>query len=238
MASYYANTAKGEAGAALDARYAEIKAAQAKQQAHYANWLASGTVNCGALEETAASLGLSLDVATGRISYAPTFKKPDLGAELWYCRHGKTGGNTEPRVYQGYVDEPHNALNAIGTQQAEDAADKLEKLGVKPDLVVLSPLSRAADTGKAFLRRNGSDRVAVETWPSSAEMQFGDWDNMMVKDMPTESICHLFYLAQNAVVKSAGRYVDPASGGAVPGENFVECLARMAGLLKSVQGCL
>jgi broad specificity phosphatase PhoE len=238
MASYYANTAKGEAGAALDARYAEIKAAQAKQQAHYANWLASGTVNCGALEETAASLGLSLDVATGRISYAPTFKKPDLGAELWYCRHGKTGGNTEPRVYQGYVDEPHNALNAVGKQQAEDAADKLEKLGVKPDLVVLSPLSRAADTGKAFLRRNGSDRVAVETWPSSAEMQFGDWDNMMVKDMPTESICHLFYLAQNAVVKSAGRYVDPASGGAVPGENFVECLARMAGVLKSVQGAL
>ncbi|KAH8073564.1 Histidine phosphatase [Aureococcus anophagefferens] len=262
MASYYANTAKGEAGAALDARYAEIKAAQAKQQAHYANWLASGTVNCGALEETAASLGLSLDVATGRISYAPTFQKPDLGAELWYCRHGKTGGNTEPRAYQGYVDEPHNALNAIGKQQAEDAADKLETLGVKPDLVVLSPLSRAAegrtrernsqlqrlisrpfstraaDTGKAFLRRNGSDRVAVETWPSSAEMQFGDWDNMMVKDMPTESICHLFYLAQNAVVKSAGRYVDPASGGAVPGENFVECLARMAGVLKSVQGAL
>ena len=57
MASYYANTAKGEAGAALDARYAEIKAAQAKQQAHYANWLASGTVNCGALEETAALSG-------------------------------------------------------------------------------------------------------------------------------------------------------------------------------------
>ena len=44
--------------------------------------------------------------------------------------------------------------------------------------------------------------------------------------------------AQNAVVKSAGRYVDPASGGAVPGENFVECLARMAGVLKSVQAAL
>ena len=37
---------------------------------------------------------------------------------------------------------------------------------------------------------------------------------------------------------TAGRYVDPASGGAVPGENFVECLARMAGVLKSVQGAL
>ena len=43
-------------------------------------------------------------------------------------------------------------------------------------------------------------------------MRFGDWDNMMVKDMPTDSICHLFYLGQNAVVKSSGLYIDPASG--------------------------
>ena len=32
---------------------------------------------------------------------------------------GKTTGNTEPRVYQGFVDEPQNALNDIGLQQAE-----------------------------------------------------------------------------------------------------------------------
>ena len=88
---------------------------------------------------------MALDVARGVVSYAPDFRAPALDFELWYCRHGKTTGNTEPRVYQGYVDEPHNALNAVGTQQAEDAADKLEKLGVKPDLVVLSPLSRAAE---------------------------------------------------------------------------------------------
>ena len=48
-----------------------------------------------------------------------------LSFDLMYVRHGKTTGNTEPRVYQGYVDEPSNALNEIGLQQAQDAADKV-----------------------------------------------------------------------------------------------------------------
>ena len=68
-------------------------------------------------------------------------------------------------MYQGYVDEPSNALNEVGLQQAQDAADKLEALGLDPDFVVLSPLARAADTGKAFLSRKPSfpqDRVL--TW--------------------------------------------------------------------------
>ena len=222
----------------LEEIYASIAAAQPAQEENYAYWIQSA-VDAPALEAAAARCGLALDVARGVVSYAPGFRAPELDFELWYCRHGKTTGNTEPRVYQGYVDEPSNALNEVGLQQAQDAADKLEALGLDPDLVVLSPLARAADTGRAFLARKPSfpqDRVL--TWESAAEMRFGDWDNMMVKDMPTESICHLFYLAQNAVVKSAGRYVDPASGGAVPGENFVECLARMAGVLKSVQGAL
>ena len=234
MASFQ-NTAKTTEG--LEARYAEITAALPAQEAHYAAWLRSGTVNCGALVRMAADLGLALDVATGRLSYAADFGKPDLGVELWYCRHGKTTGNTEPRVYQGYVDEPSNALNSVGLGQAEDAADKLEALGLAPDLVVLSPLSRAADTGKAFLKRrkaDGSATLVVEEWDSSAEMRFGDWDNMMVKDMPTDSLCHLFYLTQNAVVKSAGHYRDPATGALVAGENFVECLVRMRKVLDDV----
>ena len=65
-------------------------------------------------------------------------------------------------------------------------------------------------------------------------MRFGDWDNMMVKDMPTDSICHLFYLGQNAVVKSSGLYVDPASGNTVPGENFVEVLHRTRAMLTTL----
>jgi len=233
MASYK-NGPKVSEG--LDERYAAINAAQPSQETHYAAWLASGTINCGGYEEMAAKLGLSLDVAQGTIAYSSQFKAPSLFFELWYCRHGKTTGNTEPRVYQGYVDEPSNALNEVGLQQAQDATDKLEKLGLDPDLVVLSPLSRAADTGRAFLARKPDfpkDRVL--TWESCAEMRFGDWDNMMVKDMPTDSICHLFYLGQNAVVKSGGLYEDPATGLSVAGENFVEVLQRTRQMLTSLE---
>ncbi|KAH8085635.1 Histidine phosphatase [Aureococcus anophagefferens] len=132
----------------------------------------------------------------------------------------------------GYVDEPSNALNEIGLQQAEDAAQKLEALGLEPDLVVLSPLARAADTGKAFLKRRSD--IAVATWESTAEMKFGDWDNVMVKDLPKDSICHLFYLAQSAV-KAGGPYVEPATGRSIPGENFVEVLERMRGVLDDLK---
>ena len=55
-----------------------------------------------------------------------------------------------------------------------------------------------------------------------------------VKDMPTDSICHLFYLGQNAVVKSSGLYIDPASGKTVPGENFVEVLHRTRAMLTTL----
>ena len=216
----------------LEEIYASIAAAQPAQEENYAYWIQSA-VDAPALEAAAARCGLALDVARGVVSYAPDFRAPELNFELWYCRHGKTTGNTEPRVYQGYVDEPSNALNEIGLRQAEDAAQKLEALGLEPDLVVLSPLARAADTGKAFLKRRSD--IAVATWESTAEMKFGDWDNVMVKDLPKDSICHLFYLAQNAVVKAGGPYVEPATGRSIPGENFVEVLERMRGVLDDLK---
>jgi len=57
----------------------------------------------------------------------------------------------------------------------------------------------------------------------------------MVKDLEDDNICHLFYLAQNAVVKTSAPYVDPASGKNYQAENFVEVLTRMNGVLARVQ---
>jgi len=48
-------------------------------------------------------------------------------------------------------------------------------------LVVLSPLSRASETGKAYLKRHPELADVTETWDSSHEMAFGDWDNKMVR---------------------------------------------------------
>jgi hypothetical protein len=119
---------------ALEARYDAIKLAQPQQQAKYAAWITSGAVDAATLSEACSKLGLNLDVAGGQISYkdGPASARfggdPDnnqLSYDLMYVRHGKTTGNTEPRVYQGYVDEPSNALNEIGLAQAEEAADKV-----------------------------------------------------------------------------------------------------------------
>ena len=58
---------------------------------------------------------------------------------------------------------------------------QLEALHLSPDLVVLSPLSRASETGKAYLKRRPELAAVTETWDSSHEMAFGDWDNAMVR---------------------------------------------------------
>lgn len=55
---------------------------------------------------------------------------------------------------------------------------QLEALDLHPDLVVLSPLSRAVETGRAFLKRRPESKT--EIWEISHEMAFGDWDNLQV----------------------------------------------------------
>ena len=178
----------------LAERYATIAAAQPQQEAKYAAWIASDEVDEAALTAQAAAVGLTVDVPSGHISLGADFeaKRLPLCFDLIYCRHGKTTGNTEPRVYQGYVDEPNNALNDIGKQQAEDAADKLDGMQLTPDLIVLSPLSRAAETGRAYTKRHAELAAKTEEWDDSAEMRFGAWDNKMVKDLEDDNICHLF----------------------------------------------
>jgi len=218
----------------LETRYAEIAAAQSQQEQKYAEWIATSEVDGEALRASASSLGLDLDIAAGTIKYASDFesKRLPLCFDFVYCRHGKTTGNTEPRVYQGYVDEPSNALNEVGIAQAQDAADKLDALALDPALIVLSPLSRAAETGLAFVRRHPDLEERVEYWEDAAEMRFGSWDNMMVKDLDDDNICHLFYLTQNAVVKSALPYVRPSDGAEFDAENFVEMATRMHSVLQ------
>jgi broad specificity phosphatase PhoE len=217
------------AEATLDEIYATIKTAMPQQEAAYAKFLEDldESVKNGWIEQ-AAALGISLDLPSGHISYASDFQEKmlNLSFDLIYVRHGKTTGNTEPRVYQGFVDEPSNALNEIGLEQAEDAANKVDALALMPDLVVLSPLARAKDTGMAFVKRHPELSDKTELWPDSAEMQFGEWDNKMVKDMAPDNICHLFYLAANAVVKTKVPYSAP-DGSSIDAECFVEVLSRM-----------
>lgn len=219
----------------LEKRYAEIKLGFPQQLKAYEKWIDSGAIDGAALTAKAARLGLTLNIEGGQVSYASDFesKRLRLCFDLMYCRHGKTTGNTEPRVYQGYVDEPQNALNEIGLEQAQDAANKLDALALDPDLIVLSPLSRASETGLAYVRRHPELASRTETWEEAAEMRFGAWDNVKVKDLAEDNICHLFYLAQNAVVKSSQPYKAP-DGSLYEAENFIEVCERAHAMLEKL----
>jgi len=223
-------TADHNADSSLEQRYLQIKSAYNRQRSAYERFVSS--VDAPALTGKAARLGLAIDVKGGQIRYADDFedKRLNLCFDLIYCRHGKTTGNTEPRVYQGFVDEPQNALNEIGLSQAEEAADKLDALSLDPDLIVMSPLARAADTGLAYVSRHPELEARTERWEEAAEMRFGSWDNVKVKDLEDDNICHLFYLEQNAVVKAPTPYQAP-DGSLYEGENFVDVCERTHAML-------
>ena len=98
--------ATGDLPEGLAERYAAIAAAKPAQQANYVAWLESGAVTAAELQTACRKLGLSLDLSQGTVSYASGPEGARFGAEgslcydLMYVRHGKTTGNTEPRVYQ------------------------------------------------------------------------------------------------------------------------------------------
>uniref|UniRef100_A0A0G4FGM3 Uncharacterized protein n=1 Tax=Chromera velia CCMP2878 TaxID=1169474 RepID=A0A0G4FGM3_9ALVE len=223
----------------LEQLYSHIASKRPVQRSKFKEWMKvmdAKSDYSNILKKQTAELGLAYDEETGRLKYTKDFEPVPISYEICYVRHGKTAGNTEPRVYQGQVDYPENALNEIGLQQAEDAAKLLDKAvadGWKPDLIVYSPLSRAKNTGEAFAKLHPD--IPTETMDSTAEMAFGEWDNMMVKDVDPEDTAHLFYLDQNSLVKADKPHVLTYEGNReIPAENFVDMLIRMKGALLAI----
>ncbi|GAB2593379.1 phosphoglycerate mutase [Paractinoplanes abujensis] len=89
-------------------------------------------------------------------------------------RHGNTDWNAANRV-QGQTDVE---LNALGRQQAVDAAEILVKL--KPDAIVASDLKRASDTAAALGALTGLsigyDKRLRERW-------FGAWQGLTMPEV-------------------------------------------------------
>lgn len=65
-----------------------------------------------------------------------------MAVELILVRHGQTDWNKEFRL-QGVTDIP---LNEEGKEEARETAEKLKKSGIKPYVVISSPLKRAKCT--------------------------------------------------------------------------------------------
>ncbi|MEU7935314.1 histidine phosphatase family protein [Micromonospora echinofusca] len=90
---------------------------------------------------------------------------------IW--RHGNTDWNAASRI-QGQTDVP---LNDLGREQARDAAPLLAAL--RPDAIVASDLSRAADTAAALAALTG---LPVRTDPRLRERHFGSWQGLALTE--------------------------------------------------------
>jgi glucosyl-3-phosphoglycerate phosphatase len=89
-------------------------------------------------------------------------------------RHGNTDWNASHRV-QGQTDVP---LNALGRQQAVDAAELLIKM--RPDVLVSSDLRRAADTAAALAALTG---LSVRLDKRLRERYFGAWQGLTMTEV-------------------------------------------------------
>ena len=88
---------------------------------------------------------------------------------LLLVRHGRTAINVGNKL-QGRIDHP---LDEVGRQQAVEIASVLEGI----DRVISSPLIRAKQTADAF-------GLPVEVDPRFIELDYGDFDGMLQKDVP------------------------------------------------------
>ncbi len=88
---------------------------------------------------------------------------------LFLVRHGRTAINVGNKL-QGRIDHP---LDDVGRQQAREIASVLKNI----DRVISSPLIRAKQTADAF-------GLPVEIDPRFIELDYGDFDGMLQKDVP------------------------------------------------------
>ena len=61
---------------------------------------------------------------------------------IYFVRHGQTVWNSENKIC-GATDSP---LTELGHRQAVETAEKILEMGIKADMILYSPLSRAKDT--------------------------------------------------------------------------------------------
>lgn len=225
--------------------YDHIRGQIQSQRQNYKKYLESlESGKLSSLVNKAEKWGFKLTTEDGHLRYSPTFQPLSLNFDVIYVRHGKTEGNTEPRIFQGDVDYWENELTEVGQRQAVEAADKLDEMMAKenwkPDYIVLSPLDRAVKTAEPFMKRH--PEIKYEKNPETKEMAFGEWDNVRVIDIPADSIAHLFYLDQNVLVTDpSGAHVVKSGfkgrkeGEKIPAETFVDVIDRMANAIKNLK---
>lgn len=97
--------------------------------------------------------------------------RPQGGGRLILARHGQTDYNAAGRM-QGRIDIP---LNAAGREQASALARSIAASAAVPDVIVASPLQRAAETARAVGEAIGREVTLDEGF---VERGFGSWEGL------------------------------------------------------------
>lgn len=100
-----------------------------------------------------------------------------MSNHIYITRHGESQWNLEGKV-QGVTDIP---LTAKGIEQARQLARKIKENGIKIDVILYSPLSRAADTAKIVAEENGLPLILE---PRLIEQNFGEYEGHEWKKHP------------------------------------------------------
>ena len=88
---------------------------------------------------------------------------------IYFIRHGQTIWNTEHKI-AGATDIP---LTELGHEQAKKAGRQLLAEGIRADLILYSPLQRAADTARHIAELTG---IPCRPEPRLREQNFGKWE--------------------------------------------------------------
>lgn len=92
------------------------------------------------------------------------------------CRHGRTAANAA-RLLQGRSDLP---LDTEGQRQVQAMVAYVTGTFGTPDMVISSPLQRAAQTAEAF----GVEYRVDERW---SELDYGQWDGTPLAEVGAET---------------------------------------------------
>ena len=89
---------------------------------------------------------------------------------LYFVRHGQTIWNVENKIC-GATDI---ALTEEGHRQAEELGEEIRRQGVKADVILYSPLIRAADTARHISEITG---IPARVEPRLKEQNFGKYES-------------------------------------------------------------
>lgn len=97
---------------------------------------------------------------------------------LYYARHGESYINTEDVYVDGYGGLVDLGLTELGQAQALAGAKAAKESGLKPDVIICSPLARTRETAAIIAAELGYPLDAIEYDDRFVEVRFGKLGGM------------------------------------------------------------